>query len=362
MECFRLFRNFITSVFFLFFIAAVVHADYFPQTFSKGPLFGKNLYIPFLVHYNFTSLPAKSGVKNDFQYHFSVYYGQDSRFRTDILPEYDGRRYNREYVLSDYEGCITEIGAAYNFFREVQAGFNMRLFSYYGGFLDSFVENFHDFFGFSGGARDKFLQNQLYINFPNDNGILLYLNEPVISFGDIDLWCKWTFIENENISLAALGAFKLPTGNLQSLSGSGYPDIAAGLLLDYRVISLLSLYAQAGIVVPFNGKSYPMFNGLLGIEIHPWKIFSFNLQLNIKTSPLSDNTVMFGWNDVWGVNLNQLTLPQTNVLAGIVIQFNKLRLQLYIEEDAVFNQSNDFTVGITALYTFNIMNLLKQQF
>ncbi|MCL2209020.1 MAG: DUF3187 family protein [Treponema sp.] len=344
---------------FLLVIATAAHADKPLQTFSKGPLFGKNLYIPFLIHYNFPSLPAKSGEINDLQYHLSVYYGQDARFRVDIVGDYEGRRYDREYVFMDYESCAAEIGVAYNVLNEVQAGVNMRLFSFYGGFLDPFIESFHHFFNFSGGARERFLQNQIYINVPNSNGIPLYLDKSTVSFGDIDLWCKWTFLENTNISLAALGAFKLPTGNLKSLSGSGYPDIAAGLLLDYRIIRLLSLYAQAGIVVPFNGKSYPMFNGLLGAEIHPWKLFSFVLQMNIKTSPLSGSEVPFGWNEDWKVNFNQLPLPQTNVLAGIVVQMNRLRLQLYLEEDAIFNQGNDFAVGISASYTFNIVNFIK---
>jgi len=350
----------LTAAFFLFLLAAGVQADDFLQTFSKGPLFGKNLYLPFLIHYNFPSLPAKSGVSGDLQYHFSIYYGQDANYRPYTLYEYQGRQYNKNYVLSDYESCTAEIGVSYNIFNELQAGVNMRLFSYYGGFLDSFVEAFHDFFDFSGGGREYFLQNKVYVNLPNDNGIPLYLDKETISFGDIDLWCRWTFLENNHISLAALGAIKLPAGKLDSLSGSGYPDIAAGLLLDYRVIRILSLYAQAGIVIPFNGKSYPMFNGLLGLEIHPWKFFSFNLQMNIKTSPLSGSDIPFGWNELWGVNFNQLPLPQTNVLAGIIIQIDKIRLQFYIEEDAIFNQGNDFTIGIMASHTFNIARFFRK--
>ena len=48
-----------------------------PPDYSKGPLYGKNLFIPFLIHYNFPSLPAKSGERYDLQYHLSMYYVQD---------------------------------------------------------------------------------------------------------------------------------------------------------------------------------------------------------------------------------------------------------------------------------------------
>ena len=331
------------------------------QDFSKGPLFGKNLYIPFLIHYNFPSLPARSGERYDLQYHVSIYYAQDARYRTDIIPDdlYSINKYDTAYVVRDYESCVAELGVAYNILRQLQIGMDTRLISYYGGFLDPFIESFHNLFGFSNGDREKFRQNQIYINTPSDNGVLLFLNKNAVSFGDIDLWGKWTFFESGKLSLAALAAFKLPTGSLKSLSGSGYPDAAAGLLLDFRAARFLSLYAQAGIVVPFNGKSRPMFNGLFGVEIHPWKILSFNLQMNVKTSPLSDSAIPFGWNNVWGTDWEQLSLPQTNVLAGVVLRMGAFRFQIYIEEDAIFNQSNDFTIGVTLSRVVNLRNKLR---
>jgi len=343
---------------FLLCFSGVYGEDSQGRDFSKGPLFGKNLYIPFLIHYNFPSLPAKSGERSDLQSHFSVYFTQDARYRTDMfLPEGNkGRSYNKAYVVRDYESFTAETGLAYNFLDELQTGVDMRLFLYSGGFLDSFIEGFHRIFGFSNGTRELYLQNQIYINIPNDRGSPMFLDKNTVSFGDIDLWCKWTFLENRAVSLAALGAFKLPTGRFESLSGSGYPDAAAGLLLDFRAARFISLYSQAGIVLPFTGKYYPMFNGLLGMEVHPWKAVSFNLQMNIKTSPISDSTIPFGWNGDWGTNFNQFTLPQTNILAGLVIRLNGLRLQVYFEEDFLFNQGADITLGIMASYVVNLKN------
>ncbi|MCL2479436.1 MAG: hypothetical protein FWF22_08035 [Treponema sp.] len=89
-----------------------------------------------------------------------------------------------------------------------------------------------------------------------------------------------------------------------------------------------------------------MFNGLLGLEIHPREILSFNLQMNIKTSPLTDSIVPFRWNALFGTDFNQLSLPQTNVLAGAIIQIKSIKFQIYIEEDAIFNQGTDFTFGL----------------
>jgi hypothetical protein len=333
-----------------------IYADDFREDFSKGPLIGKNLYIPFLIHYNFPSLPAKSGEQFNLQYHFSSYKTQDARFKIEVLPLplFASQHYDKDYVIIDYEGFVAEMGVAYNILDEVQAGVDMRLYSYSGGFMDSFLEKFHKLFHFSNGGREYFFQNQIYINIPNDKGSPLFLDKNAVSFGDIDLWGKWTFLENETVSLAALGAFKLPTGKFKSLSGSGYADAALGLLADFRVSRFFSLYTQAGLVTPFTSKYYPMFNGLLGVEVHPWKLLSFNLQMNIKTSPISDKTVPFGWNDVLGTDLHQFRLPQTNVLAGIVLQLNNFRLQFYLEEDAITNQGNDFILALMLSHTIKL--------
>jgi len=328
------------------------------EDFSKGPLSGKNLYIPFLIHYGFPSLPAKSGKRFNLQSHFSVYVTQDARYRTDLRRDdaEEGRNYDKNRIVVDYEGYAAETGIAYNFLDELQAGIFLRFYSFGGGFLDSLTEGFHNRFGFSNGARELFLQNRIYINIPNDKGGPLFLDKSAVSFGDVDLWCKWTFFENRAVSLAAMGAFKLPSGKFEKLSGSGYPDAAAGLLMDFRVAKFLSLYSQAGIVIPFTGKYYPMFNGMIGAEVHPWKTLSFNLQTNIKTSPISDRTIPFGWNDEFGADFYQFNLPQTNLLAGIVIRLNGLRLQVYFEEDLLFNQGNDYAVCLAASYTVNLKN------
>jgi len=310
--------------------------------FSKGPLYGKNMYIPFLIHYNFPSLSARSGQQAEFQYHFSFYYTQDVHYWGENAPPSGTRSYDKKLVLRDYEGLVGELGFAYNFSDKLQTGIDMRVMAYYGGFMDPLVEGFHRTFHFPNAWRECFLQNQVYVNIPNDNGISLFLDKETVSLGDIDLWEKWTFFENRHISLAGLGAFKVPSGRLETLSGSGYPDIGLGLLSDFRVAWFLSLYAQAGLVLPFNMKSHPMFNGLIGFEIHPWSLVSFNTQMNIKSSPISDSTVPYPRNK----NLNKYSMPQTNLLVGFIIKHKSSKFQFYIEEDAIMYQGTDITFNV----------------
>ena len=326
----------------------------FTEDFSKGPLYGKNMYIPFIIHYHLPAVSARAGEQFDLQYHLSFYLAQDILcylWGDEQMPQ--GRGYDTRYIYSDYEVFAAEMGIAYNVFNELQLGIDLRVFSFSGGFMDSFIESFHGLFGFPNGGREYFFQNQLYVNLPNNNGINLYLDESAVSFGDIDIWGKWTFFENTNVSLAALAAFKIPTGRLERLSGTGFPDAGLGLFLDWRMARYFSLYTHAGIVMPFNGISNFMFNGMLGAEVHLAQFFSLNAQMNIKTSPLNDTTIPHGLGNTFNTTLYHLSLPQLNILGGFVFKFNRTRLQFYFEQDAITNMGADITFGLMVLHTLN---------
>ena len=323
--------------------------------YSKGPLYGKNLFLPFLIHYNFPSFSAKTGKQYHFTYHASLYYVQDAHYAWEGAKPanyLDERHYDTRDVLRDYESCVGELGASYAFYDAVQGGIDIRLFSYYGGFLDPLLESFHDAFKFPGGMREYFEQNRLHVNIPNVNGIKFFLDKPTVSFGDIDIWGKWTIFQNAKLSVAFFGAYKIPAGPLGGLSGSGFPDVGVGVLFDIRSTQMFTLYVNAGVVMPYNNmKSNPMFNGLLGLEIHPWSFLSFNAQMNIKTSPLVDDKIAWSWNEIYGTDFKAYSMPQANILVGVVGTYKNFRFQIYFEEDAITNQGTDLTVNFMFSHT-----------
>ena len=282
----------------------------------------------------------------------SKYYIQEARYKwnNDYPHSTVVRYYDKGNVERDYESWVGELGVSYAFPRNLETGLDMRVLSYYGGVLDSALEGFHAAFGFPNGAREYFLRNQVYVNIPTNNGITLFLDKPAVSFGDMDLWGKWTFFQNSRISLAGLGAFKLPTGTLKNLSGSGYPDLALGVISDIRALRMLTVYVQAGLVLPFNMKSYPMFNGMAGLELHPWKFLSFNLQMNIKSSPISNDIPA---ERIFSSSVKQYSLPQTNILAGFIVRHKNFKWQFYAEEDALTGQGADITFNL--MFTHNLI-------
>jgi hypothetical protein len=320
------------------------------RDYSKGPLYGKNMYLLFSIYYNFPGLRASCGKEFEFEYHVSTYYTQD--FSAYQVREYiyknEGRYYDKRDIARDYEGLTGEIGASFYFLKNLQAGFEMRIVSYYGGFMDRIVEAFHNAFFFPNAGREYFLQDQVFVNLPNANKIKFYLDKPSVGFGDIDMWIKYNFYQSKKVAIACFGAFKIPSGNMAALSGSGYPDIGTGLLFDFKPFWLFSIYLQGGIVLPFDlmlpvpSKPMPMFNGLIGLELNPLRWFSLLAQVNIKTSPITKSLLL----NSWDTRIDALVLPQLNTLVGVKFSWNNFNFQFYFEEDSFTNQGTDWTVNL----------------
>jgi Protein of unknown function (DUF3187) len=332
----------------VFFVLSDGYRDY-----SKGPLYGKNMYIPYLIYYSFPNIAARSGSKFDFNYHLSLYYTND--FHISKLYVNEDGSYDPA-VVRDYEGLVYENGVSFNPIKKLAVGFDLRLISYYGGFLDSVISGYHKAFGFPNGGREYVAENKIRIDIKNNNGVSLFLNKNAVSLGDIDLWTKYTFFEKRWISLAAMGAFKIPSGILSCLSGSGYPDIGTSLLADFRPVWLLTIYLQSGIVIPFDSfipqavsKPYPMYNGLIGLELNPLKVFSLNVQMNMKSSPLKSDIKHWQF-----TGTDYLSLPQLNLLFGVIFAYKGFKWQFYVEEDAITNAGTDITFNLSFSHKLNV--------
>lgn len=339
---------------FLLFSFLLIPCSVYAQTGSegttvpKGPLVGKNLYLPFAVYYTYPGFPAQPAEEGAIGNLASVYYLNDVKTvgTEDIFgnPVY--------YTIQDYESMIIE----YSFFWQAaqlwQFGTALRVQAFYGGFLDAPIEWFHQFFGLPNEGRDYIAMNQLNIDVVNKNSVNIMLDHAAFVFGDMDIWARWSFFSSREIYLAVLAAVKLPTGFLSGISAvsSGYPDLAFQVLADWHPLELFSFYAQAGLTVPadsfwpgLESDPYPFFQGMICTEFHPDRAYSVILQLNIKTRVLSGYELHFFFQQT-----DRLSLPQLNILTGIKWRTKDLLWQAYIEEDAITNQGADITVNFSA--------------
>lgn len=165
-------------------------------------------------------------------------------------------------------------------------------------------------------------------------------------------------MQNKFISTAIEGAFKIPSGQMALLSGSGYPDISLSILLDLRPLWFLTFYTQVGLVLPFDSfipvtqsHPYPMVHSIFAIELNPLSFFSIIAQFNIKSSPI----VGYYWYSL--INHEFYSAPQTNLLVGVIFKYKQFKWQAYFEEDTFTNAGADITINFLFSQSINLRRI-----
>jgi hypothetical protein len=121
-----------------------------------------------------------------------------------------------------------------------------------GGFLDQFVKDYHGFFGFPQGGRDKAPDDQFHYEV-SQNGKLLYHIPKAGTFtiSDMVLNARYRVHSEEKVwpGMVFKTSVKFPTGSSSGGFGSGHLDYG-GFLLVEKNWSRFSAYGNAGAVIP----------------------------------------------------------------------------------------------------------------
>lgn len=113
------------------------------------------------------------------------------------------------------------------------------------GFLDHFVEEYHDFFGFDQEGRDENPDDQFAFLLINEGRLAYRLPEDTLGLGDVTLGVDWQVpMEHARTSTLVLrAAVELPTGDEARGFGSGGLDGALGATV-HRAYGRYLLSAQ----------------------------------------------------------------------------------------------------------------------
>jgi hypothetical protein len=144
-----------------------------------------------------------------------------------------------------------------------------------GGFLDSFIINWHDFFSLPQNGRDQSPQNQLEYFYQRNGTVLLDLQEPAGGIGDVQV--IWGIKLNKNWlpaqkNLALKSAIKFPSGDSARLTGNGAYAVSAWLAGDMQTgwfgrpgityMSLGGMWLDQGEVLAGQQRSWAWFGGI----------------------------------------------------------------------------------------------------
>jgi len=245
-------------------------------------------------------------------------------------------------VLLDGETYRFNLSARYGIAPGFQVGIDIPYLANSGGFLDSFIEDFHDAFGLPQGIRKSSPRNRLLYQYTRNGVTKVLVNDGSNGIGDIRLSGAWQlyYQGTEAPRAVALHAsIKLPTGNSNRLFGSGSTDFSLWLTAsdDYRLpLGHLTVYGAAGGMALTDGdvlkdqqRNLAGF-GSLGLGWSPLQWLALKVQADAHTSFFT------------GSSLKQVNSGSVQLVAGGTIGVSeKTFLDVGISEDVWVDTAPD---------------------
>lgn len=223
------------------FLALSVMAPFSIAFSFDGPLQVKNQY-PIFMHADAPYVEAAS-MENSFSAslsHSSTYTVQSSG-HWDIDQDMEVTELNLRYkkVIAD----------------SVEIGVDLPIVSLSGGFMDGFLDSYHNTLGLPDYGRSARPDNDFLYEIRRD-GRLIVKGKSGLGLGDIRLTAKKPLIASDDMKLSLRGDIELPTGSAKKGYGSGSIDAGVAVLFDRKISDDFMAYLNLGAVFPGDLKGY----------------------------------------------------------------------------------------------------------
>lgn len=236
----------------------------------EGPLQVKNQY-PIFLHADQQYL-EKAAIENSMSYslsHSSTYTVQQSGHWT---------------INLDME--ITEINFRYKRIIKdfVELNIDLPVVIMGPGFMDGFLEDYHDTFGFSDYGRSQ-RPNNAFLYEVRRNGQLIVRGKSGTGIGDIRIALKKELLSLEGLTVSIRGDLEVPVSSAEKGFSNGSLDAGASLLIDKSITDSIMAYFNFGAVFPGDVKGHErldidnFIHGGAAIEAELWEGLSVILQL-----------------------------------------------------------------------------------
>ncbi|RJQ54050.1 MAG: DUF3187 family protein [Nitrospiraceae bacterium] len=211
----------------------------------EGPLQVKNLY-PIFLHAAQPYL-EKAVTESSMSYslsHSSTYTVQES---------------GRWVIHLDME--ITELNFRYKRVIKNIAEFDLDIpvLVMGGGFMDGFLEDYHNAFGFPDYGRSGRPKNEFLYEIRKD-GALIIRGHSGVRPGDIRLALKKPLIASDGFTLSIKGDVEFPVGSAKKGYGNGSVDAGVSVLLDKKITDGIMTYWNLGAVFPGDVRGHETLN------------------------------------------------------------------------------------------------------
>lgn len=272
----------------------------------------------------------------------------------DLSSNYAVSSNSREQVTLDGESYRLAFVARYGVAPRWEVGVEIPYLFQGGGFLDSFVVNWHNTFGLPQGGRDSAPRGRMDYSYSKDGVQKLKVEHAGSGIGDMSLTSGFGLYENINDTshdqLALKTALKLPTGDRKNLRGSGGTDFMlqlCGSMTNYSEWGSLGVYGSAGALAMSKGDVLQDQHnrlagvGTVGFGWGPASWISFKAQLNGNTPLYKDSS------------LDELSKGALMLVLGGALKFpGEYLLDIGVTEDLAVGSAPDvgFHLGLSKLF------------
>ena len=257
---------------------------------------------------------------------------------------------DREAIVLDGETYRNILAARWGVGKRMELGVDLPVVFHDGGVFDGFIENWHETFDLPGGGRGGAVEDRLLYAYSRSGEERLAIREETGGLGDVSLKLGWQLhsqeMEGRESALSLRASLKLPTGDSDSLRGSGATDAALHLNWERQqrrhafFASFGGLYLGEGDVLPELQEDWVAF-GSLGAA---WKAFS-SLALKIQ---LDGHTPFYKRTD-----LRELGDPSIQLLLGGTLALpGETMLDLGVSEDIAVDTAPDVVFHLALLRRF----------
>jgi len=271
--------SFVKACRMLFFAAGVAFlslAQPFPAFPFEGPLWNKSqfpLFLPVASPYL-----EKAAIEDS----FSVRFSYSSIFLTGNTPTWT--------VYADMEMSDVTFQYRKKIGNLLEVGIDVPVLVYTSGFLDGFLNSYHDAFGFSDYGRPSVPNNQFRYEARQNGALVIKGQNGSVGLGDVRLTVKKPLLyDDPAVSIRA--DIELPTGDAKRGYGNESIDVGIALLAEKRLGEKVKAYLNLGAVFPGDYKGYETVSlrefvyGGAAVEAIPWEHWSFVGQISFQGSP-----------------------------------------------------------------------------
>lgn len=223
--------------------------------------------------------------------------GNDVRLQSSYTSVFTGDGENGTFVSEDGEILAVDGAWRHGFGSGLEAGVQVPVIYASSGFLDSFVNDYHDAFNLPDAGRDEAPTDQYSAVFVNDGVEAWQLEEDSVGLADIPLWIAASLAEeSEDVAtVKAKLALELPTGNAERGFGNGKLDGGLQLLAERGFGRFVAYGSVAGLLCGTPNRfrdadvdTNPYYSAAAGGELLLNDAWSLHLQLDYLASPLHD--------------------------------------------------------------------------